>query len=67
MTTTTIRKPTAGRSNFRLLKKACGVWKITDDRITAKTPAVGGVLLTNQEFPPSKLDAPPPVAASATC
>ena len=41
--------------NFRLLHPSSHVWRIVDDS-AAKTPAVGGVPLDNQEFPPSRLD-----------
>jgi hypothetical protein len=45
-------------TNFRLLRKGAGVWKIVDDRIRAKTPAVGGVSLSSPDFPPSGPVAP---------
>jgi hypothetical protein len=58
MMTVSVMPRRTQRSSFRLLKKQRSVWKIVDDRIVNKAPAVGGVLLTDQHYPPSKLDAP---------
>jgi hypothetical protein len=44
--------------NFRLIRPSRRVWRVLDDSVKAKTPAVGGVLLSNQDFPPSVLEAP---------
>jgi hypothetical protein len=44
--------------NFRLIRPGRCVWRVVDDSVKHKTPAVGGVSLANQEFPPIVLDAP---------
>jgi len=44
--------------NFRLLRPGRHVWRVVDDTVKSKTPAVGGVSLANGKFLPSVLDAP---------